>query len=71
MDEVEKVSGLIGNIYDAALDRSLWPLVLEQTCEYIGGCASSLMSQDFVRRSGLSFLKIRSVHMHDAVRLGL
>ena len=52
MDEVEQVSGLIGNIYDAALDRSLWPLVLEQTCEYIGGCASSLMSQDFVRRSG-------------------
>ena len=52
MDEVEQVSGLIGNIYDAALDRSLWSLVLEQTCEYVVGCASSLMSQDFVHRSG-------------------
>jgi DNA-binding CsgD family transcriptional regulator/PAS domain-containing protein len=52
MDEVEQVSGLIGNIYDAALDRSLWSLVLEQTCAYVQGCASSLMSQDFVHRSG-------------------
>lgn len=52
MDEVKQVSGLIGDIYDAALDRSLWPLVLEQTCKYVEGCASSLMSQDFVRRSG-------------------
>jgi DNA-binding CsgD family transcriptional regulator len=52
VDEAEQVSGLIGNIYDAALDRSLWPLVLEQTCKYVEGCASSLMSQDFVHRSG-------------------
>ena len=52
MDEVKKVSDLISNIYDAALDRSLWPLVLEKTCGYIEGCASSLMSQDFVHRSG-------------------
>ena len=44
--------GLIGNIYDAALDRSVWPLVMEQTCGYVEGCASSLMSQDFVHRSG-------------------
>ena len=52
MDEVKQVSDLICNIYDAALDRSLWPLVLEKTCGYIEGCASSLMSQDFVHRSG-------------------
>ena len=52
MDEVKQISDLISNIYDAALDRSLWPLVLEQTCGYIEGCASSLMSQDFVHRSG-------------------
>ena len=52
MDEVKQVSDLISNIYDAALDRSLWPLVLEKTCGYIEGCASSLMSQDFVHRSG-------------------
>ena len=52
MDEVKQVSDLISNIYDAALDRSLWPLVLEKTCGYIDGCASSLMSQDFVHRSG-------------------
>lgn len=52
MDEVEQVSALIGNIYDATLDRSLWPLVLEQTCEHIKGCASSLMSHDSTHRSG-------------------
>ena len=52
MDEVKQVSGLIGNIYDAALDRSLWPLVLEQTCAYVEGCGSSLMSHDSAHRSG-------------------
>ena len=52
MNETQQVSQLIGDIYDAALDRSLWPRVLEQTCEYVKGCASSLMSHDSADRSG-------------------
>ena len=32
----EILSLLIGDIYDAALDRALWPSVLEKTCGFVG-----------------------------------
>jgi hypothetical protein len=51
MDEVEEASQLIGDIYDAALDPSLWPHVLERTCGYIGGLAAGLLSQDSVHKN--------------------
>jgi DNA-binding CsgD family transcriptional regulator len=52
MDETERVSSLIGDIYDAALDPSSWPAVLQKTCAYVEGCAASLYSEDSVQRSG-------------------
>jgi DNA-binding CsgD family transcriptional regulator len=52
MDEVERTSQLIGDIYDAAIDPTLWPSVLEGTCGYIGGVAATLLSQDSVHRAG-------------------
>ena len=48
MDEVEQTSNLIGEIYDAALDRSLWPSVLEKTCGFVQGATGTIMSQDTV-----------------------
>jgi hypothetical protein len=45
---VEELSRLIGDIYDASLDPALWPAVFKQTCEYTGGCAASLSSQDTI-----------------------
>ena len=45
MDETEQVSLLIGDIYDAALDHSLWPGVLEKTCGYMTGQSGALMAQ--------------------------
>jgi DNA-binding CsgD family transcriptional regulator len=45
MDDAERVSQLIGDIYDAALDRHLWPSVLEKTCGYIGGQSGALIAQ--------------------------
>ena len=35
MGELEQVSALIGDIYDAALDPKLWPSVFESTCKYV------------------------------------
>lgn len=46
MDEVEQVSRLVGDIYDASLDPALWPEVLKTTCEYIEGATGTLMSQE-------------------------
>jgi DNA-binding CsgD family transcriptional regulator len=45
MDESAQISLLIGDIYDAALDRGLWPSVLEKTCEFVVGQSGALMAQ--------------------------
>lgn len=45
MNELERASKLIGDIYDAALDPALWPEVLHTTCDFVEGCAATLSSQ--------------------------
>ena len=52
MIEVDVLSGLIADIYDASLDRDLWSAVLEKTAAFIGGCSAVLFSQDFAAQSG-------------------
>jgi DNA-binding CsgD family transcriptional regulator len=49
--EVEAVSSLIGDIYDAALDPALWDGVLPKARALIGGCAAALFSKDATRKS--------------------
>src|SRR5262245_42496570 len=46
MDETKLVSNLIGDIYDAALDRTMWPVVLERTCRYVPGRSAILGVDD-------------------------
>ena len=55
MDETAQVSALIGDIYDAALDPSLWPLALGGAKGFVGGVAASLYSKDAVNRCGNMF----------------
>ena len=55
MDETAQVSALIGDIYDAALDPSLWPLALGRAKGFVGGVAASLYSKDAVNRCGNMF----------------
>jgi len=43
MGESERISHLIGDIYDAALDAGLWPSVLEKTCQFCKGQTAALM----------------------------
>src|SRR4029079_12573121 len=52
MGESERLSRLIGHIYDAALDPALWPPVLETACEYVPGATGTFMSQDNVAGDG-------------------
>jgi DNA-binding CsgD family transcriptional regulator/PAS domain-containing protein len=52
MREHEQLSSLIGDIYDAALDPSLWLPVLGKARGYVGGSSSALYSKDAVRKSG-------------------
>src|SRR5215211_7347103 len=51
MEEVERIlAALIGDIYDASLDRALWPGVFESICSYVGGRSAPPESHDNVRR---------------------
>jgi DNA-binding CsgD family transcriptional regulator len=52
MHETEQLSALIGDIYDAALDPTLWVDVLGKTRAYIGGWAVALSWKDAVAKQG-------------------
>ena len=52
MRELERVSELIGQIYDASLDPERWPDVLGRVCGFVPGHAASLFSKDVADRSG-------------------
>jgi DNA-binding CsgD family transcriptional regulator/PAS domain-containing protein len=52
MGEEEILSRLIGIIYDAALDPSLWVGVLAKCAAFVGGPAAALFSKDAVRKTG-------------------
>lgn len=51
MDEAQRLSALIGDIYDAALDPALWPAVLEASAGFVGGAASALFMKDLIRKT--------------------
>ncbi|WP_441238467.1 helix-turn-helix transcriptional regulator [Bradyrhizobium sp. 930_D9_N1_4] len=44
--EAALLSDLIGLVYDAALDPTLWPRALEQACLFVGGSSGSLFWHD-------------------------
>jgi len=50
MDE-QQLLLLIAHIYDASLDLSRWPAVLEKTCQFVHGVASVWTSQDCKHKS--------------------
>ena len=52
MQRDEKLSALIGSIYDATLDPSLWLGVLASIANFVGGKAAGLLSKDSVSKIG-------------------
>jgi DNA-binding CsgD family transcriptional regulator len=55
MSDIEQFSGLVGDIYDAALDPALWPDVFMRACDFIGASAATLASHDMVKRGTTVF----------------
>ena len=55
MDETARLLALIGDIYDAALDPTLWPRVVEKAGRFVGGSAASLFARDSVSKTGNSY----------------
>jgi DNA-binding CsgD family transcriptional regulator len=58
MSEAERLSLLIGEIYDAALDPTLWPRIQGNICEFVHGHASTLYWQDSVRQTGNVYYQV-------------
>jgi DNA-binding CsgD family transcriptional regulator/PAS domain-containing protein len=58
MGEIEDVSSLIGDLYDAALEPSLWTSVLKSSALFVGGSGASLYAKDTISKSG-------AMHHHD------
>lgn len=58
MGEVEQVSALIGDIYDASLDPALWCPVLQQIGGFVGGPAAALFAKDLVNKTGNLFFTV-------------
>jgi DNA-binding CsgD family transcriptional regulator/PAS domain-containing protein len=52
MRDDERLSQLIGDIHDAALDPGLWRAVLEKMARFAGGSAAGLLSKDSVSKIG-------------------
>lgn len=48
--EIERASGIIGLIYDAAIDPNLWLNALEETCAFCRCAVGALYSHDMTRR---------------------
>jgi DNA-binding CsgD family transcriptional regulator len=55
MQECQRLTSLIGDIYDAALDSSLWVGVLAKITDYVGGHAGGLLSKDSLSRFGNAY----------------
>jgi len=55
MSADERLSCLIGNIYDGALDSTVWPDVLREIAGFAGGQAAGLLSKDSVSKAGTAY----------------
>jgi len=52
-----RLSGLIGEIYDAALEPELWPKALGAVCGFVGGTQSNIFWQDVIGKSAKRFFE--------------
>jgi DNA-binding CsgD family transcriptional regulator len=52
MSESEQLSALIGEIYDAALDPTLWPKVLAESARFVHGFSAALVFKDATKKNG-------------------
>jgi DNA-binding CsgD family transcriptional regulator len=54
-DDHQLLSGVVGDIYDAALDDALWPTALERSALFVGGVGASLFARDTAAIAGVVY----------------
>jgi DNA-binding CsgD family transcriptional regulator/PAS domain-containing protein len=52
VDDIDRISELVGLIYDAALDPELWPNVLGRTARFVPGASAAMFAKDASSKSG-------------------
>ena len=62
MVEADLLSALVGDVYDAALDAALWPGVLRDIAQFVGGPAAALFSKNADDRSGDIYYGSGGIH---------
>lgn len=55
--ELEEFSSIVGDIYDAALDSTLWPHALRKITDFVGGYSTSIFAKDVAARSACMFFQ--------------
>jgi DNA-binding CsgD family transcriptional regulator len=55
MQQSERLSALIGDIYDAALDQALWGDALGKARMFVGGWAAALSWKDAISKTGINY----------------
>src|SRR5580704_17997430 len=61
-NDLQKLSELIGDVYDAALDQSLWEEVIARATDFIGGAGATLFSKDATPQSGNLRYQLGKLH---------
>lgn len=64
MQESEQLSGLIADLYDTVLDRSLWPYALKKASAFVQGEASAIYWNDAASNSGAVFFDDGGIASH-------
>lgn len=64
MQESEQLSGLIADLYDTVLDRSLWPSALKKASAFVQGEASAIYWNDAASNSGEVFFDDGGIASH-------
>jgi hypothetical protein len=54
LDDQQRLSDLIGVIYDAAIDPSLWECAIERAAYFVGGTGAALINKDVGARNAVS-----------------
>jgi DNA-binding CsgD family transcriptional regulator/PAS domain-containing protein len=64
MRKIEEVSSLIGDIYDAAMDQSLWPGTIGKITTFVGGHAAGLYAKDASTATGGIYYDDGGIEQH-------
>src|ERR1700704_7160112 len=54
LDDQQRLSDLIGVLYDAAIDPSQWGCAIERAATFVGGTGAALINKDVGARNAVS-----------------